>query len=345
MKTIVIKSVLTLSAVALFICSNAQSDNRITFNSDTVNRNVDVIIDGKIFTSYIYPKDLEKPVLFPIYTASGIAITRGFPLDPQPNEQIDHPYQVGLWFNFADVNGIDFWNNSYAIPADQKSKYGSIIHRQILEAKDGKKRGILETTSDWVDSEGKVLLTDRTKYVFSGEGNRRIIRHTIVLTAQVPVVFDDNMEGLIAIRVSKELEEPSYKSEVFFDEEGNPAQESIINSEAAHGFYRNSEGKRKESQVWGKPAAWVCLYGTVNNENISIAIIDDKKNPGYPARSHARGYGLFATNNIGNKSFDKDAPLMTIALKPGETVKFTHIIVIQNGHFLSDDELNELSKN
>jgi hypothetical protein len=321
------------------IVSGCNAENRITLRSDAADKKVDILYDGHIFTSYIYPDDLEKPVLYPIYTSTGTVITRGFPRDPRPNERIDHPHHVGLWFNFGNVNGLDFWNNSYAIPADQKSKYGSIKHRQVLEAKSGKKEGILVTTSDWVDSKGNVLLKDKTTYVFSGEGNRRIIRHTTVLTAQVPVVFTDNKEGLIGLRVDRAFEAPSDKPEVFLDANGNPTTVPAMNNEGVNGVYRNSEGLQKDD-VWGKPTRWVCLSAKKAGKDISIAIIDDKKNPGYPAHSHARGYGLFATNNMGSQVFDKNAPLFSLQLKPKQSVTFTHTIVIQDGSFLTDDEIN-----
>ena len=81
------------------------------------DRRVDVTVDGQPFTAYVWPTSLKKPVLYPIRTAKGTLVTRGFPLDPRPGERVDHPHHVGLWFNYGDVNGIDFWNNSDAIPA------------------------------------------------------------------------------------------------------------------------------------------------------------------------------------------------------------------------------------
>jgi hypothetical protein len=339
MKTFIIKSIIIATAVVMV--SDGKAQNRITLLPDPTGKKVDVLYDGRIFTSYIYPENLEKPVLYPIYTSKNMLITRGFPLDPRPNERIDHPHQVGLWFNFGDVNGLDFWNNSYAIPADQKSKYGSIKHREILEAKSGQKEGVLVTSSDWVDYAGIILLKDKTTYVFSGEGNRRIIRRTTVLTAQVPVVFTDNKEGLIGLRVDRAFEEPSNTPEIFLDAGGNPTEVPVMNNEGVNGVYRNSEGFQK-GDVWGKPARWVCLSATKNGKDISIAIIDHKKNPGYPAHSHARGYGLFATNNMGSRVFDKDAPLFTLKLKPKQSVAFTHTIVIRDGSFLSDDEINAI---
>jgi hypothetical protein len=41
-------------------------------------KRVDITIDGKPFTSYIWPSTLKKPVLYPIHTAKGTLVTRGF---------------------------------------------------------------------------------------------------------------------------------------------------------------------------------------------------------------------------------------------------------------------------
>src|SRR5215211_675033 len=69
-------------------------------------RRVDVFVDGKPFTSYIWPDAIKKPVLYPLRTAAGTIVTRGFPLEPRPGERVDHPHHVGLWFNYGDVNKL-----------------------------------------------------------------------------------------------------------------------------------------------------------------------------------------------------------------------------------------------
>src|SRR5882757_1995727 len=79
----------------------------VKFVTDEKGKKVDVMIGGKLFTSYIYPDDLDKPVLYPVYTSKGTVITRGFPRDPRPGERVDHPHHVGIWFNYGDVNGLD----------------------------------------------------------------------------------------------------------------------------------------------------------------------------------------------------------------------------------------------
>ena len=138
---------------SLFLMSTVScggSQKGIEIVPDDSQRKIDVLYDGKLFTSYIYPADLEKPVLYPIYTAKGTVITRGFPRDPRPNERVDHPHHVGAWFNFGDVNGLDFWNNSYAIAVNKKPQYGSIRHRHVVSIQSGIDQGMLVVSADWL---------------------------------------------------------------------------------------------------------------------------------------------------------------------------------------------------
>jgi len=329
------------TAVFVFVaCGNAQKGIEIV--PDEAQRKVDVLYNGKLFTSYIYPVELEKPVLYPIYTANGTVITRGYPRDPRPNERADHPHHVGAWFTFGDVNGVDLWGSSSAIPADKKHLYGSVRHRNIVSVQSGKSQGILEVEADWVDHTEKFLLKEETKFVFSGEGDWRIIERITRFTAgKETVTFTDNKEGMIAIRMDRAFEEPSNRPELFLDAHGNPTEVKVVNNEGVNGVYRNSEGLEKGA-VWGKPTKWVKLSAEKEGEKISVAIVDHKNNPGYPAHSHARGYGLFSTNNMGARAFDEEAPKFRLVLKPSQSTTFRHLIVVKTNGFASDNEINQI---
>src|SRR5258705_11723299 len=100
-------------------------------------RRVDVIIDEKPFTAYIWPEKLAKPVLYPLRTAKGIVVTRGYPLDPRPGERVDHPHHVGTWFNYGNVSGFHFCNNSEVIKAEDAPHMGNIRHPAIPLAMNG----------------------------------------------------------------------------------------------------------------------------------------------------------------------------------------------------------------
>ncbi|NSW95759.1 MAG: PmoA family protein, partial [Bacteroidales bacterium] len=144
---------------------------------------VDVYINGSFFTSYQYPSNLEKPFLFPVNAPDGSVVTRGFPLEPRKGERVDHPHQIGLWFNHGNVNGLDFWNNSSAIPPDKKDAYGHIVVQKIDRAESGKKKGTLGVVSEWKDNKGNTVLTENTLYIFSADKNGWIIDHISTLTA------------------------------------------------------------------------------------------------------------------------------------------------------------------
>ncbi len=328
-----------MAVVLLFTTvSQASKKEKVEFKNDAAAKKVEVYVDGKFFTSYIYPDNMEKQSLYPIMSASGKFITRGYPLNPRPFERTDHPHHVGFWFNFGDVNGLDFWNNSFAIKPEDKPKYGTIKFRKIVSENPGK--GELVTNADWVDIKNNVLLNEEATYIFEGEGDMRTIERITKLTAKAPVTFNENKEGLIGLRLDRAFEEPSTKPEKFLDANGIETEVPMMNNDGVNGVYRNANGV-KGGDVWSTRSPWVALRAVKDGEVITIAILDNKKNPNYPAWSHARGYGLFASNNLGGRAFDKNATPVKIELKPGETIVFKHKIVI--GGDLSDATLNELS--
>ena len=137
---------------------------KVTFVNDEANKKVDVLINEKIFTSYVYDGQTPKPILYPIVTKSGKTVTRGFPFAPRPHERVDHPHHAGLWLNYGDVNGLDFWNNSYAIPAAEKHKYGTIYPQEILDMDE--KEGKLTIKAVWRTPDNSDLLEETTQFVF-----------------------------------------------------------------------------------------------------------------------------------------------------------------------------------
>ena len=319
-------------------CLGRSRQEKVSFRNDTLRQKVEVFIGEKLFTYLIYSNILEKQSLYPIISASGKLITRGYPLNPRPFERADAPHQLGLWFNFGNVNGLDFWNNSSLVSADQKSRYGAIKFREILSQ--NSKRGELKVRSDWVDVKGNVLLNEETSYLFSGISNRRSIIRTTVLRAIQTVTFCESKEGLLAIRVDRAFEEPS-KPAMLIDANGVPTETPIINNDGVNGIYHNANGLNG-TDVWGKRSPWVSLRAMKDDEIISITIFDHSQNPNYPAWWHTRGYGLFAVNNLGGREFDKKADEVKIILIPGRMLIFKFKVVIAGD--LSDKEINKIAK-
>jgi len=324
--------------LSLSLLNSCQSQKKVEFKNNEKDKKVEVFVDGKLFTAFIYPDDMEKQTLYPIYSASGKIITRGYPIAPRPFERTDHPHHVGLWFNFGDVNGLDFWNNSFAIKPEDKPNYGSVKFKKIVS--EDPAEGKLVTQSDWVDIDGDVLMNEETTFIFSGEKNLRTIERTAKLTAVQQVTFNECKEGMLGMRLDRAFEEPSKKPEKFLDANGNVTEVPALNNKGVNGVYRNAN-KDTGDDVWGKRSPWVALRADKDGEIITIVEIDNQKNPNYPAWSHARGYGLFATNNLGGRNFDKNADPVKLVLNPGETIVFKYKVVI--GGDLSDAEISKMA--
>ena len=308
-----------------------QKAPRIQVVANEAARRVDVTIDGKPFTSYIYPPTLKKPSLFPLRTARGTVVTRGYPLEPRPRERVDHPHHIGLWLNHGDVNGLDFWNNSDDLPAGRAAKMGTILHRRIVGAKSGAEAGELIAESEWVKPDGTPLLREQTQYLFRGAADARSIERITTLTAlDERVVFKDNKEGFLGLRVARGLEQPDPKPGLFTDASGKPSPARVVDNEGVAGEYVSSEGLRGDA-VWGTRGRWTLLGGTVDAEPVTLAILDHPSNPGFPTSWHARGYGLFAANPLGPAAFLPGATALNLTLEPRQSATFRYRVLILSG--------------
>jgi hypothetical protein len=267
---------------------------------------IDVIIDGKLFTSYRYDEQLTKPILFPVYTPSHAAVNRGYPLEKAEGETTDHPHHTGIFMTYDKVNDEGFWNNTQAPP--------QIKHIKVVKMQGGAGSGRLSTIMHWVGKSGQVLLEENRTMVFTAEPNEYAIDFNIDLAAKdIKVVLGDTKEGMFAIRTAEWLKE-----------------------EGGTGTYLSSNGDQKEENVWGKKAKWMRLQGQKDGKPIGIAIFNHPTSVNYPTYWHARAYGLFAANPLGQYDFEKKknpetARKTSITLEPGQKIHLRFLMVIYEG--------------
>jgi hypothetical protein len=316
---------------ALLCCllSLAAFPQKVEVKNNADKRTVDITIGGKPFTTFVYTDTMEKPFLYPIYAPSGTTITRGFPWNPQPNDPVDHPHHIGLWFNYENVNGLDFWNNSFAIAPEKKKQYGWIRTTQIDKTKSGSE-GQLVYSADWTDQDKNILMKEKTTYAFAAEFGIWVIERTTELTAVQDITMPDVKDGMLGLRVAHELELPVKQTKEYKDDKGNITKVPAVKDATVTGNYLTSQGKEGDA-AWGTRGAWCLLYGKKDGQPITIAIADHKKNPGYPTYWHARNYGLFAANPLGQKVFSEGKETLNFKLAKGKTVKFKYKIAIASG--------------
>ena len=321
-------------SVVLFIALNATSfaqQGGVRIVRNEAAHRVDVLIDGQPFTSYIWPDTLTKPVLYPLRTARGTIVTRGFPLDPHAGERLDHPHHVGFWLNYGNVNGVDFWNNSVSLSPEQKAKMGTIIQRRVTQASGGKDRGELIVETDWIMPDNQTILHEVSTFVFhSGPDLRGIDRITTLTALNQRVIFHDDKEGMIGMRVRRELEQPANEPLTFTDSSGRPTTVKVLDNTGVTGQYHSSEGKTGDA-VWGTRGRWTTLTGKVGEEAITLVMLDHPKNVGFPTYWHARGYGLFAANPLGQEVFSNGKEKLNFTLEPKQSVTFRYRLLILSG--------------
>ena len=290
---------------------------------------VDVMIGGKLFTSYVYGGKLTKPVLVPVCTPSGIEVNRRHPLMEAEGASTDHPHHVGIFFAVDNVNGTEFWRNTSPPP--------QIKHIKIAEFTSGPGRGKLSTIMHWIDNDGRVVLEEKRSMIFlaAEHENEYAIDFSIDLAAKdAKVVFDDIEEGMFAIRVSDYLRQGRDKLNL---KSGQPLPKESI---AGTGFYFSSNGDETAKNVWGKRARWVALQGIRQQKVVGVAILNHPASINYPTWWHVRDYGLFSANPLGQGDFQRQRPRqyrknkvipLRLTLEPGETAHFRFLVIIYEG--------------
>lgn len=327
--------------LSLSSCNNKGSGPvaKIDFINHVPEKRLDVMIDGKLFTSFSWPDSIYKPILYPVLTSEGNTITRGFPLKPRQGERNDHIHQAGVWLSYGNVNGIDFWKNSYRNIKEPGK--GIIKHMKIerLSSSDGE--GYFVSAEKWLGPTGYRILDERSEYHFTANGPVRIIDRITTLTAgDTAVLFEDTKEGFFAIRVARQLELPSKEVVPLIDSLGKPTERKDTLNTGVSGNYVSSEGLSGES-VWGTRAKWMSLTGIIGVEPVSVVICDHPKNPGYPTYWMARGYGLFAANPLGWHDFTDGEKNFDFTIAPGKSATFRYRLIINSGSFLTPAEINK----
>ena len=281
---------------------------------------IEVSIGGHPFTTYYFGPESPKPYLHPLRSAQGTIVTRGYPMVTNiPGESRDHPHHRALYFAHGDINGVDFWGEGEATPANQTAhgrQYpsagelptGRTAFRKLEAAESGADSGAIKADFDLVGPDGKAMGEETQEYVFRGDASTRTIDCTFTIRANHgPLKMGDTKEGTFAIRVVKALEAPN-------------------------GNMLNSNGGVGEKQIWGKRADWVDYSGRVGDEDLGIAIFDNPANPKHPTYWHAREYGLFAVNPFGEHDFYNDPKRDgSITIPAGGTLTQRYRVLIHHG--------------
>jgi hypothetical protein len=260
---------------------------------------IDVDLDGQPFTTFHYGLESHKPYLAPLRSSSGKIVTRHYPMEKIEGESRDHVHHTGLWFSYDDVNGVKFWEND---PSYKPPNKGTIVVQSAKLEPGAAGSAVVKAVMDWNGPDGKTILREDRVMTFSSRPTLRVIDFDITLNAPEKVVFGDTKEGAFAIRLA--------------EKHGG----KMVNAEDVVGM----------KNVWGKRSNWVDYFGTLEGEQLGIAIFDHPANPRHPTYWHSRDYGLFALDPFGQHAFDESLPESHWAIDAGESLHFRWRVVIHS---------------
>ena len=260
---------------------------------------IDVTIDGRAFTTFRHGKNQFRSYLFPVLGPKGRPITRG-----ETSEiSADHVHHRSLYVAYGEVNDVDVWGEG--------ENSGRVVQQSFTQRSGGVVVGRIYTRNDWMNREGKKLMSDRQNFrIYRTPDTGAIIDLDLTFIAsEGDVHFGDTKEGgIISVRV-------------------NPSMNA-----SDGGKIENAYGGLNESETWGKRAQWCDYSGVVEGTHVGIAVFDHTTNPRYPTYWHVRNYGLMTTNIFGAGTFEGDRSKDgSYTLKRGEEMNFCFRVYIHAG--------------
>ena len=283
----------------------SQSPSRVEVVNKLADKKVDVLVNGKLFTSYVYSDSLaDKPVLYPVNTAQGDCIVKNLSKDAQ--------VAGGLWLGYGNANGTNFWVNKNEI-----KNSGKIKHTKILKTKNGNDAGGLEVGMVWSKANGEEVLYQNNKYIFRAAGNTRTIDVVVTLTSILePVIFTDSEEGFFALNLIKEISLP------------------------ANGYNQVKNSERLEDvDIKGKKAKWLLFPGKIKNSPVSVAILDHPLNIGSPTFWDINYDGLVSANPLGLKIYSQGKQAANFEIPELNSAIFRYRVIIQSVAPLSEKQV------
>src|SRR5260370_33245311 len=123
---------------------------------------------------------------------------------------------------------------------------GNMRHRVITLGKGGPDQGELAIDADWITGKQQLILKEHTRFVFRGGPNfRSIDRITTLQALGEKVVFNDDKEGVLGMRVARAFEAPAEKPGVFIDASGLPPTVSKLDNTRVNEAYLTRAGQKR----------------------------------------------------------------------------------------------------
>jgi hypothetical protein len=221
-----------------------------------VGSKINISIDGKFFTSYIFSEDEKYPFFYPVNgPVSGGSVTS--------MRNAIYPHHSSLFFGCDLVNGGNYWQEGL-----ERGRIISVNAR--IEKQDGDS-AVITDECIWIRPGALSPVKDVRKFIITSPSESVTqIDAEITMEMLIDVHILKTNHSLFSARMAADL--------------------AVTNG----GTMINAEGARSEKDTFGKASAWIDFYGPRGTSVEGLAIMQHPSNPWYPAPWFTRDYGFIS---------------------------------------------------
>ena len=221
-----------------------------------VGSKIDVTIDGKFFTSYIFSSEEKYPFFYPVNgPLSGGSVTS--------MRNGEYPHHSSLFFGCDQVNGGNYWQEGL--------ERGRIISVNAEILKTGGDSVVISDECIWSRPGAMSPVKDSRRYIITSPvPSIRLIEVEITMEMLMEVQIKKTNHSLFSARMASDL--------------------SVKNG----GSLVNAEGASGEKETFGKSSPWMDYSGKRGDFVEGMAILQHPANPWYPSPWFTRDYGFFS---------------------------------------------------
>ena len=250
MKNILIFTILLLLSTAWTPLCAAK------LSAEKVESKINVTIDGKFFTSYIFSSEEKYPFFYPVNgPLSGGSVTS--------MRNGEYPHHSSLFFGCDQVNGGNYWQEGL--------ERGRIISVNAEILKTGGDSVVISDECIWSRPGAMSPVKDSRRYIITSPvPSIRLIEVEITMEMLMEVQIKKTNHSLFSARMASDL--------------------SVKNG----GSLVNAEGASGEKETFGKSSPWMDYSGKRGDFVEGMAILQHPANPWYPSPWFTRDYGFFS---------------------------------------------------
>ena len=247
---------IVISVSLILIISGILPVNAAKINAVRVGSKINVTIDGKYFTSYIFSSDEKYPFFYPVNgPLSGGSVTS--------MRNGEYPHHSSLFFGCDKVNEGNYWQEGL--------ERGRIISVNAEILKEGGDTVVISDECIW-SRPGAISPVKDTRKITITSPSLTIKQIDVVITMEmlIDVHIQKTNHSLFSARMAADL--------------------SVKNG----GTMINAEGAKGEKDTFGKPSPWMDYYGKRGEFVEGLTIMQHPSNPWYPSPWFTRDYGFIS---------------------------------------------------